>query len=305
MDEEVLTPQGMERVFLLPGEMCVVEKPTMITTLLGSCVAVCVYNKSTGRAGMNHFSLDLQDTAQDPHGKYGDTSTTYLIQKLMSLDKSDGPYEAKIFGGAVVVGNLGLGDGIGADNINIARKVLNDFKIPIIEEDVGGNRGRKIYFNTGGLKVEIRAITQRQKDFSNRKIRVLIVDDSKLVRKILRKDIESSKEFEVCAEAADSFEARDQLLGAEPDVISLDIIMPGLNGLDFLEKIMRYRPTPVVIVSTIAKIGSPTTQRARKLGALGIIDKEELEIYKGIKGARIKYLAALKTAAKTIVNEAT
>jgi len=104
----------------------------------------------------------------------------------------------------------------------------------------------------------------------------------------------------VCGEAGDAFMARDLVLELEPDVISLDIIMPGLDGLGFLEKLMRFRPMPVVIVSTIAKRGTPIAQRAKELGAKGIIDKDELELYKGISGARREYLAALKAAAMSI-----
>jgi two-component system chemotaxis response regulator CheB len=183
----------------------------------------------------------------------------------------------------------------------MARNILEQFRIPIIEEDVGGKHGRKVYFNTKTFDVEIRSIGARHKDYSDRKIRVLIVDDSALIRKVLRKDIESSSEFEVCGEAGNAYDARDLLLETDPDVISLDIIMPGLDGLDFLEKIMQYRPKPVVIVSTIAKAGSPIAQRAKKLGAVGVIDKEELELYKGIQQARRTYLAALKAAAMSIV----
>ena len=89
----------------------------------------------------------------------------------------------------------------------------------------------------------------------------------------------------------------------DPDVISLDIIMPGFDGLDFLEKIMQYRPTPAVIVSTIAQAGSPIDRRARELGALGMIDKEDLGLYKSLENAKLKYLAPLKAAAMSILKE--
>jgi CheY-like chemotaxis protein len=250
---------------------------------------------------MNHFMQACMPKRNEPSGKYGDTSTTYLINKLTAMDAGTGHYEAKIFGGGAVVGNLGMGSGIGDANILMARNILEQFRIPIIEEDVGGKHGRKVYFNTKTFDVEIRSIGARHKDYSDRKIRVLIVDDSALIRKVLRKDIESSSEFEVCGEAGNAYDARDLLLETDPDVISLDIIMPGLDGLDFLEKIMQYRPKPVVIVSTIAKAGSPIAQRAKKLGAVGVIDKEELELYKGIQQARRTYLAALKAAAMSIV----
>jgi len=303
VDSEILTPIGMEKVFLLPGELCVSEKPVLMATLLGSCVAVCVYNRQTNFAGMNHFLRDRRQGSPDSYGKFGDTSTSRLIQKLMEKDKTVDHLEAKIFGGCGVVGKQGLGSDTGGMNIIIARSVLKEFKIPVVQEDVGGNQGRKVYFNTKTFEVQVHPIISRHKDFSNRKIRVLIVDASEIDRKILRKDIENSQDLEVCAEASNAFEARDKLLQFDPDVISLDIIMPGMDGLDFLEKVMKYKPKPVVIVSTIAKAGSPMAQRAKALGAVGVIDKEDLGLYKGTKGVRLKYLDVLKAAATSILKE--
>ncbi len=296
MQDEVLAPSGMERVFLLPGELCVAREPLFLATLLGSCVAVCLYNRKTGTAAMNHFVRDRRVNSTEPSGRFGDTSTSYLIKSLLQDDPTISHYEAKVFGGGAVVGHLGVGMGIGEDNIAVALDILNQFRIPVVEKDVAGKNGRKIYFNTQTTTVDVRPIVMRHKDYSDRKVRVLIVDDSAVIRKILRKDIECSKDFEVCGEAGDAYEARDMILELDPDVISLDIIMPGLDGLGFLEKLMKYKPKPVVIVSTIAKAGSPVAARAKKLGAVCAIDKEELSLYKGPSYARNKYLAALKTA---------
>jgi len=302
MNDEFLIPRGLKRIFLLPGELCLSEEPVLMATLLGSCVAVCIYNKRTGYAGMNHFLRNIRANIGDSAGKFGDTSTTYLIQSLLTLDKVVGHHEAKIFGGGEVVGNLSLGTGIGVYNIAIAREILKDFKIPIIEEDVGGKQGRKVYFNTKTFDVQIRHFKSRYKNYSGRKIRVLIVDDVKLIRQILRNIIEKSLEFEVCAEASNANEARDKILETDPDVISLDIIMPGLDGLDFLKNIMQYKPIPVVIVSTIAQAGSPIERRAKELGAIAVIDKADLDLYKFDDSSKLKYLVALKAAAMSILD---
>jgi len=198
-------------------------------------------------------------------------------------------------------GAWGWGMALARTTFAVARQILKEYRIPVVDEDVGGNRGRKVYFDTKTFQVEVRLVGARHKDYRGRKIRVLIVDDSQLVRKILRNDLESSPEFEVCGEAADAFEARDLILELDPDVISLDIIMPGLDGLDFLEKLMQYRPKPVVIVSTIAKAGSPIALRAKKLGAVGVIDKEDMDLYMDVPQANRNYLAAIKAAAMSIV----
>jgi two-component system, chemotaxis family, protein-glutamate methylesterase/glutaminase len=99
-------------------------------------------------------------------------------------------------------------------------------------------------------------------------IRVLIVDDSATMRALLRVMIEREPDMEVVGEAGDAMEARALIKVRNPDVVTLDIEMPGMNGLDFLEKIMRLRPTPVIIVSTLTQDGTNATMRALELGAV-------------------------------------
>ncbi len=99
-------------------------------------------------------------------------------------------------------------------------------------------------------------------------IRVLIVDDSATMRALIRVMVEREPDMEVIGEAADALEARSLMKARNPDVVTLDIEMPGMNGLDFLEKVMRLRPTPVVIVSTLTQEGTNATMRALELGAV-------------------------------------
>ncbi len=299
----VENPQGLERVFLLPGEYHVTKKPKFLATLLGSCVAVCIKNISNGSAAMNHFIREQSSSPHDDIGRFGDLSTRHILKTLMGIDSNSRNYKAKIYGGGAVVGHLGLGIGIGENNIAMAKKILGEYNIPIMEENVGGKQGRKIYFNTTEFKVEYRFIGEERKDFSDKNIRVLIVDDSAIVRSILRKVIESTPGIEVAGEAVDAFEARDLIISLDPDVISLDIIMPKLDGLKFLQKIMEHFPKPVIIVSTIAKKNSDIAQKAQKLGAVGIVDKDSLEIYKGLDVAKRDYIPMIRTAANRKVTK--
>lgn len=100
------------------------------------------------------------------------------------------------------------------------------------------------------------------------KTRVLIVDDSATMRALLSRLLGSEPDIEVVGAAADAIEARSMIRELNPDVVTLDIEMPGMNGLDFLEKIMHLRPMPVVIVSGITSKGCETTIRALELGAV-------------------------------------
>ncbi|MCA9408694.1 MAG: response regulator [Candidatus Omnitrophica bacterium] len=294
---------SLERVFLLPGEYHITKKSKQLATLLGSCVAVCLYNDKNKNAAMNHFIRDKASANDKLIGRFGDLSIRHILKVLMSVDSNCKNYKAKIYGGGAVVGHLGLGVGIGKQNIAMAEMILAENKIPIVERDVGGTQGRKIYFDTSNFNVESRLIGEERKDFSKRNIRVLIVDDSAIVRKILRKIIETTEGIEVVGEAGDAFEARDLMISTDPDVISLDIIMPKLDGLKFLEKIMVHYPKPVIIVSTIAKSKSDIARKAEKLGAVGVVDKDSLEIYKGLERAYREYIPMIRTAANRIVEK--
>src|ERR1051325_3785357 len=88
---------------------------------------------------------------------------------------------------------------------------------------------------------------------NSRKIRVLIVDDSAIVRKILAEALVAEPDLEVVGTAPDPYVARDKILALDPDVLTLDIEMPRMDGLTFLRKLMHFHPTPVIIVSSLGQ----------------------------------------------------
>ncbi len=104
-------------------------------------------------------------------------------------------------------------------------------------------------------------------------IRVLIVDDSALFRVMLKDILGSAVGIEVVGVAADAFAARDKFKKLKPDVLTLDIEMPGMNGLEFLEKLMNYQPTPVIMVSSLTTQGAEATLKALSLGAIDFVAK--------------------------------
>ena len=108
------------------------------------------------------------------------------------------------------------------------------------------------------------------------KIRVLIVDDSRMIRDVLTDILADQPDIEVVGTAADAFEARDKIKELEPDVITLDVEMPKMNGLEFLDRLMRARPTPVVMISSFTERGSEITFRALELGAVEFVTKPKL-----------------------------
>lgn len=106
-------------------------------------------------------------------------------------------------------------------------------------------------------------------------VRVLIADDSPTMRALLARLLGSEPDIEVVGTAANAFEARRLIRELDPDVLTLDIEMPGMSGLEFLERIMRLRPMPVVIVSGVTRDGCHTSVRALELGAVDCYDKPD------------------------------
>lgn len=114
-------------------------------------------------------------------------------------------------------------------------------------------------------------------------IKVLVVDDSALVRSLLAEIIRAAPGLELVGLAPDAFVARDMVKQFSPDVITLDIEMPRMDGLSFLEKLMSARPTPVVMISTLTEAGAEATLHALELGAIDFIPKPKLGIASGIR----------------------
>ena len=105
------------------------------------------------------------------------------------------------------------------------------------------------------------------------KTRVLIVDDSAIVRKLLTEALSEEKDIEVVGTAPDPFVARDKILALKPDVVTLDIEMPRMDGLTFLKKLMHYQPLPVVVISSLGQAGCQATLEALRLGAVEVLAK--------------------------------
>ena len=114
------------------------------------------------------------------------------------------------------------------------------------------------------------------------KIKVVIVDDSALIRSILKEIISDQDDMEVVGVAPDPIAARELIKQTNPDVLTLDVEMPKMDGLDFLEKLMRLRPMPVVMVSSLTERGSEITLRALELGAVDFVTKPKISIQSGM-----------------------
>lgn len=130
-------------------------------------------------------------------------------------------------------------------------------------------------------------------------IRVLVVDDSALIREVLTRMLTRDADIVVVGTATDPIDAREKIKTLDPDVVTLDIEMPNMNGLAFLERLMRLRPTPVVMVSTLTRKGASETLLALELGAVDFVAKPSAELAGGLDafgtGLRDKIRAAARS----------
>lgn len=133
------------------------------------------------------------------------------------------------------------------------------------------------------------------------KLKVLIVDDSALIRGIMTEFINHQPDMEVVGAAPDPYAAREMIKQTDPDVITLDVEMPRMNGIEFLEKLMRLRPTPVVMVSTLTEHGSEVTLKALELGAVDFIAKPRLGVREGMEEIERDIADKIRAAARAHV----
>jgi two-component system chemotaxis response regulator CheB len=129
------------------------------------------------------------------------------------------------------------------------------------------------------------------------KTRVIVVDDSALVRSLLTEIINRQPDMECIGAAADPLIAREMIRELNPDVITLDVEMPRMDGLDFLARLMRLRPMPVVMISTLTERGAEVTMKALELGALDFVSKPRIGVADGLKDLSAQIVEKIRVAA--------
>lgn len=134
------------------------------------------------------------------------------------------------------------------------------------------------------------------------KTRVLIVDDSALMRQVLTQLLAQDPSIEVIGSAQDPIIARDKIKALNPDVLTLDVEMPRMDGLTFLEKLMRGHPMPVVMVSSLTERGADTTLRALELGAVDFVTKPKIDVRQGTAQVAQEIISKVKAAARAKVH---
>ncbi len=130
-----------------------------------------------------------------------------------------------------------------------------------------------------------------------KKIRVLVVDDSALVREVLRQGLSADEVIEVVDTASDPYDARNKIVALRPDVITLDVEMPRMNGVEFLKKLMPQLPTPVVMVSSLTERGAQVTLDALAAGAVDFVAKPKADVSQALNMMMVELRIKVKVAA--------
>jgi len=143
--------------------------------------------------------------------------------------------------------------------------------------------------------------THEPQPSAKRRIRVLIVDDSALVRGLLSDILSADRSIEVVGVAGDAHVARQKIKALNPDVLTLDVEMPKMDGITFLRKLMRLRPMPVVMVSSLTERGADVTLDALALGAVDFLSKPKIDLAATLKDYGEELIEKIKTAAKASV----
>ncbi len=285
-----------KKINLISGKMAIGMNSEIISTVLGSCISICIFDIKKKIGGMNHYIIAEPVENKDELLNYGITAIPLLIKEFKKIGSEPKNLKAKIIGGSVdplIILNGMVPPGI--QNINIAHKILIHFGIEIVAEETGGNFSRQVEFNTGTGEIRFKKISKNFivpeiKKLS--KIKVLIIDDSIAMRKIIRKMIEKDPIIEIIGEAEDPLKAIELRKIIKPDVITLDLHMPKMDGVTYLRQYMPEDPIPTIIVTDYNLKNTGPVMDALDSGAFDYVQKPELSHLEEISEVLISKIKA-------------
>ena len=149
--------------FIKPGYIFVSAKPAIISAVLGSCVSVCIYDNKLKIGGMNNFKLPKTSQSEDATARFGNVSTSALIQMMIENGSRISSLEAQIFGGSSNR-DFSSQNEVGQENIMIAQKILKKRGIDLVSQDIGGQKGRKIVFDTSINQIAVLKVDKLRKE---------------------------------------------------------------------------------------------------------------------------------------------
>ena len=272
----------MKKEYLFPGKLVVANEPTEITTILGSCVAVALRDPKTQIAGLCHYLLDMPSATDVPSPRYGTFAIPKLIEFLVGLGANRKTLQAKIYGGGNVLGNLSVGKDIGATNIKVAREILENARIPILEENVGGTRGRRIVLFTENFEIShgfMKDVSQEKNaEVPIRSVpnfsaggapRIAIIDNSTALCGYFTK-LFNKVGFNVVGTGTDAPEGYDIVFRQKPDLLIIGIQAEEEKGARIIHDLRRFGRIPPIVVYSFGGAGTEC-MRALEYGAVDFV----------------------------------
>ncbi len=154
------TLEVIETHYLFPSSVFTSTTPCQVTTVLGSCISVCLVDVVKNIGGINHFMLPLWNGSGLASPKYGNIAIEKLIEKMLLMGSKKENLTAKVFGGANVLDSNINFFNVGERNLNLAVEMLEAANIPIVAKSLGGDKGRKIIFNTATGEVMMKFLNR-------------------------------------------------------------------------------------------------------------------------------------------------
>ncbi|MEA3444943.1 MAG: chemotaxis protein CheD [Bacteroidota bacterium] len=148
----------VDTYFLLPGALQVSKDPLLVTTILGSCISVCLWDRRRNIGGINHYMLPLWNGQGLASPKYGNIAIEKLIAQMVRMGSLKKDMVAKIFGGGEVLQSNCCVFNIGKRNTDYAKEVFSNIEIPVVGQSTGGEYGRKIIFNTSTGEIRMKYV---------------------------------------------------------------------------------------------------------------------------------------------------
>jgi chemotaxis protein CheD len=149
----------MTKEFLHPGQMCVSSEPCTVTTIVGSCVAVCLWDPILRNGGVIHYILGQWDGTGQPSCRYGDVAIDMLVNKMVELGSCRNKLQAHVFGGACMFESLREhAHALSTMNVEIALTMLAKYQIKVLTKQVWGRKGRKVVYQTSDGSFTVREI---------------------------------------------------------------------------------------------------------------------------------------------------
>jgi chemotaxis protein CheD len=162
----MLPESDVHEHFLLAGGIFVSAEPYRVTTVLGSCVSVCLWDEALRQGGINHYMLPFWNGEGLASPKYGNIAIAKLIERMLARGSDRRDLCAKVFGGGVVLRVANPFMNIGDRNVQLAADLLRSEQVPIISADTGGNVGRKLIFNTRTGAVLVKRLRHQIEDIT-------------------------------------------------------------------------------------------------------------------------------------------